>query len=300
MAATKRYLDFRFDVTDLSRTEREALAGEIVVQAETSDLHPGVSPAEVELVEVVEEDPIVVVLSGSDVLDVSPADARVEVRQYHRDYQGDGPFFEDDGRYEIAYSSSGALARHPVEAPLVDLVGNVVFDTPSDVDSPLTDAYQRGLRDGIAGRPAGDTVWFGDRYLPLHEPDDDAYLFVMYGANDGSGATVYAPACQDVGELERRLTRAFGQDGWTLDDHQEAVAPGGCTGYRDEGGRLAHDGDTCPVHEDAAALLRRYIDHDRQIVVGLTEKMPEETRREYLRIHDEALAAVAKLEKGAS
>jgi hypothetical protein len=32
----------------------------------------------------------------------------------------------------------------------------------------------------------------------------------------------------------------------------KARAPRACTGYRDESGSLQHDGDTCPIHEDAS------------------------------------------------
>jgi len=182
--------------------------------------------------------------------------------------------------------------------PPVDVVGNVVFDdTPGDAETAIAQA----LADAKGGVERDGMTWFDDPYLRLDDPDDpddEGPLFLMYGTAEGG--TVFAPACGDANELERRLIRAFGPDGWTLDDHGEAVAPGGCTGYRDEDGFLRHDGDTCPAHEGGpAARLRRYIDYDRLRVLVLTENMPEETRREYLSVHDEALAAVAALEEAA-
>jgi hypothetical protein len=53
--------------------------------------------------------------------------------------------------------------------------------------------------------------------------------------------------------------------------------------------------EPAPGAKTPAEILRRYIDHDRDIVLGLTANMPPDTQAEYLQIHDEALAALATL-----
>jgi hypothetical protein len=126
--ATRRYLDFRFDVTDLTEEEADHLAGEVITQSESSERHPDVPPPEVESVEhhvcddcEAELDPgeeerglcasclrprVVVRLSGDQVVGVDPSGARVEVRQYHADYHADPSTAETDeqGAYEVLWT----------------------------------------------------------------------------------------------------------------------------------------------------------------------------------------------------
>ena len=104
------------------------------------------------------------------------------------------------------------------------MVGNVIFDDTSDTLRLI-------LADAGYGRVEGGMVWFDVPYLPVYDKDDpdDLPLYVMHAGVDGGGATVYAPSCLTVEDLEQRCIRAFGEGEWTLDDHGVAVTPEGAS-----------------------------------------------------------------------
>lgn len=125
---------------------------------------------------------------------------------------------QDEAAVVLNREAQDALSEELDVGPvLIPLVGNVIFEEDAD-------ALRLILGEADHGRYDDGMVWFSP-YLQVFDPDDpgDGPLFVMYAGEDGSGATVYAPACGDADELERRLTRAFGDSGWHLDDHGEAV-----------------------------------------------------------------------------
>lgn len=241
--AAKRYLDVRFDVTDLSEDERACLAGEVAAQADRSKGdgfeggavgHPSVE-YEIEWNDVDDDESPELVGGG----DLTPA-ARAAVEALL-----DAPAACDHAPIREAVESAATLWRALVAADdttrtndtyeeflaeetrrVVErrepygLVGNVLLRHTAA--AMLRDYFVEVER----GRVEQGSIWF-DPYLALYEPHDegDEPLFLMYGAADGEGGTVFAPWTSDVGELERRLTRFFGDGAFILDDHDEAVPP---------------------------------------------------------------------------
>lgn len=91
---------------------------------------------------------------------------------------------------------------------------------------------------------------------------EHGFTVVLIDSLEGSeGDFVHVEAFESSDDLES------GALGWAARvvqaareiDRRDSV-PSGCTGYRDEAGRLQHDGDTCPVHEapQSAALEQGY------------------------------------------
>src|SRR4051812_14251213 len=127
MARTRRYLDVRFDVTDLTEEQAGHLAAEVGVQAEVSDLHPGIEHPEFEWSEVEEEETVEELVRAA----LERAHDRSELKLPDSDME----VYEE----EVVRAVKG-------EKPL-DLVANVIFDDAFGLAPVLADATHGVERD---------------------------------------------------------------------------------------------------------------------------------------------------------
>lgn len=105
----------------------------------------------------------------------------------------------------------------------MNIQANVTFPEPHE---HLVGMIDEAVEAGTA-RGDGETVWFDvDGPLSVWDEDDDLSrpLLVLYALVDGTAATLYAPECADVNELERRIYRDLAPE-FTIDDWQDAVVP---------------------------------------------------------------------------